>query len=63
MKTPDLKPCPFCGRTDHVQIVSHGFERYSVICLNCQLQHGQWHGLSVAIDAWNMRRTEETDDE
>lgn len=60
MKTPDLKPCPFCGKTDALRIWSYGFERYGVDCLNCQVKQGQWHGLDVAIEAWNRR---ETDDE
>ena len=62
MKTPDeikngleLQPCPFCGKTDLLRIISYGFERYGVECLNCQVKQGQWHGLAVAIDAWNRR--------
>lgn len=51
----ELKPCPFCGKTDTLRIVSFGFERYGVECVGCQVKQGQWHGLEVAIEAWNRR--------
>lgn len=57
MQTPELKPCPFCGKTENIAIVSCGFERYEVRCTACQVKMGQWHGLWVAIDAWNRRDT------
>ena len=60
MKTPDLKPCPFCGETDALYIISYGFERYGVGCMNCQVKQGQWHGLATAVEAWN-RRTNDAD--
>lgn len=51
----ELKSCPFCGKTDGLRIASFGFERYGVECVSCQVKQGQWHGLDVAIEAWNTR--------
>lgn len=59
MKTPELKPCPFCGRTDGLAIVSCGCEMYEVHCIFCQVKQGKWHGLEEAVDAWNRRAERE----
>lgn len=51
----DLKPCPFCGKTDGIRIESFGGSKYGVRCIYCQLKMGPWAGLQTAIDAWNRR--------
>ena len=51
---PDLKPCPFCGRTDGLE--KH--ERYSIACRNCDIVVKRW---GITIDhpdvdtTWNQR--------
>ena len=64
-----LKPCPFCGRTNKLIIheVSHlldgtGIKQYTVVCnasgdnTGCGANCGYWHFTKQeAIEAWNRR--------
>lgn len=69
MKTPELKPCPFCGHTAHVMQLKWSVEsRYFVGCGNranrCIASEHNTFGMFYpsrqdAIDAWNRRAKDE----
>ena len=67
MKTPDLKPCPFCGNREPVyryEIVREGntfFTADYVVCTNCGCRTDSYidSGVYIAAKAWNRRANDE----
>ena len=62
MKTPDLKPCPFCGGEARIlPYIEHEETWYRVRCTKCPADVGRhWFSLKLeAINAWNRRVTDE----
>lgn len=62
MKTPELKPCPFCGGEG--KIIDLGFfnlpSSYGVCCLNCSCATYQFFDTEgEAAEAWNRRVSNE----
>ena len=63
MRTPDLKPCPFCGGEG--MLFSSGnywpIEYYRVICKKggCCFMSAFYEEPKRAIDAWNRRAGDE----
>jgi len=63
MKTPDLKPCPFCGSRAHVaQLKQKAVDRFFVKCANslCIASEHWIFGrfyfrMEDAAKAWNRR--------
>ena len=53
MKTPDLKPCPFCG--GHARLFNVGHRTWKVMCAKCFAQSNACFGERNAIYAWNRR--------
>jgi Lar family restriction alleviation protein len=64
-----LKPCPFCGDKEDLEIYVQGSYFggwWSVICLKCQAEGPSFEGTSnsdseariEAINAWNNRKGE-----
>lgn len=50
----ELKPCPFCGKTPHIQYYA-GSMTYRVICTwDCNGNTSSDSG-KIAVDAWNTR--------
>ena len=59
----DLKPCPFCGEDDLLDIrwiVLANHNEYVVWCKNCSGQGPNDVSSDRAQEMWNLRRTEET---
>lgn len=53
----DLRPCPFCGKTDALTLDTLGDpDDWFVECDRCRLgTHAVWQGQEAAISAWNRR--------
>lgn len=66
MKTPDLKPCPFCGGAA-TQVFSVNAETYVYGCYtngcmgNAQNNLHRYNTDKEAIEAWNRRASDESD--
>ena len=67
MKTPDLKPCPFCGSKPTVDKceLQDGTVFYTVLCynINCAVRPKADYckDKSFIIKQWNRRVTDEND--
>ena len=67
MKTPDLKPCPFCGGEATLMYSLNGKESY-VKCYGCEVSTTMYKGIDqensekAAVMAWNRRVNDETHD-
>ena len=65
MKTPDLKPCPFCGGEVFIGIWEEPWnqKKYHITCFNehCYIRPGtDYHrDKEVVIEEWNRRVTDE----
>lgn len=73
MKTPELKPCPFCGGVAaplYKHMTANGYDGtvYRMRCAICHAQspykrnawlHGWHENLADAADAWNRRAKDE----
>ena len=62
MKTPDLKPCPFCGGEARlVPLTEHDETWYRVHCRKCPADVGRhwWTNKLEAVKALNRRVTDE----
>jgi len=53
----ELKPCPFCGSTEHVSEMQRS--RYNYLCLGCGACGPQSSTLSGVTERWNVRITAE----
>lgn len=55
---PNLKPCPFCGKTDTV-LVNRDDTQYAVFCSvhknGCGGASGYYYSEDEAIEKWNQR--------
>lgn len=64
IKRDDLKPCPFCGRTDTVEMTETQLEQnlvsYRVVCSRfiggCGASSGSTIAISTTVDQWNSRK-------
>ena len=52
MKTPDLKPCPFCGGEASMRYVCG---EYFVLCKSCSGSGTIVNAEKKAAEAWNRR--------
>lgn len=59
MKTPDLKPCPFCGGNAEVFIDATKYYGCFVSCLKCGARTPNNHIEAIAVSIWNRRVTDE----
>lgn len=67
-KTNELKPCPFCGKSDRVHIRRQGKHAYRVVCSSCgatgpHAKVEEWHphkfiAQGQAVRGWNDRKDE-----
>lgn len=61
MENTDLKPCPFCGRSDyavHLQKLYYENDKYikwKIMCEECGAEVGEFATPERAIEAWNRR--------
>lgn len=61
MKTPDLKPCPFCGCEAEIKRHTDIASGFYVVCTNCPTDVGRmwfWKRQD-AVNAWNRRARDE----
>lgn len=57
----ELKPCPFCGEKDAIEIDSYkdsGADWFFVTCRECQAQGTVCGTKQDAIDTWNWRTSD-----
>lgn len=66
MKTPGLKPCPFCGgEAMLINTFALGCESKSVHCIRCKAKVNNFSGVTedrskqLAVEAWNRRASDE----
>lgn len=61
MKTPDLKPCPFCGgKAKQDEFYDECYlTAWSVFCDYCGAEIKSIAGIENAIEAWNRRASDE----
>ena len=59
MKTPDLKPCPFCGGKAEVFIDATKYYKHFVSCLKCGMRTPCEHIEAIAVSIWNRRVMDE----
>ena len=62
MKTPDLKPCPFCGGRASIRVdpdapvtTTGRMWAFTVVCDRCCATSGLCYSTEMAADAWNRR--------
>lgn len=57
MKTPDLKPCPFCGGEARRTVIENNL--YAVMCCICGAITSAFWLRDSADEAWNRRVNDE----
>ena len=55
MKTPELKPCPFCRGEAKIKRVTGSINYRYVKCSSCGARTKEWFGVDVAVKTWNTR--------
>ena len=55
MKTPELKPCPFCRGEAKIKRVTGSINYRYVKCSSCGARTKEWFGVDVAVTNWNTR--------
>lgn len=66
VKTPDLKPCPFCGGEAKISIDPYGIKddwgrywAFTVVCQRCAATSGLGFNVAMIANAWNRRVTDD----
>ena len=54
-KTPELKPCPFCGGEAKIKRVTGSINYRYVKCSSCGARTKEWFGVDVAVKTWDTR--------
>jgi hypothetical protein len=55
----ELKPCPFCGKSNPMWCESRDKE-WSIVCNGCHIGTGHSPSRDVVVDCWNTRASEST---
>lgn len=62
MKTPELKPCPFCGGEAELLTEEDRYYSHLVVCTKCGVRTMGEHIKAIAVAYWNRRMNNEIHD-